>query len=128
MASSTSLPAIPTLSLEGAVDPAFHTEASASLARAYEEGHSVGNALLELRTLVMGYNAGIDRAREEVVNFLMGRIEVGAPAKTYQSATAIWGRWGKLAEELGRDQAQLALDAQVSRVDGRGNYARVISL
>ncbi|KAK4685960.1 translation initiation factor eIF-2B subunit epsilon, partial [Tremellales sp. Uapishka_1] len=112
MASSASLPAIATIDLD-AVPPAFHVEAAASLARAFDEGHSVENALLELRTLVMGYNAGIDRAREEVVNFLMSKISVGPGAKqVLESATEIWERWGKLAEELGRDAAQTAIDVQ----------------
>ena len=112
-ASDASLPNIPTLSLD-AVPPAFHVEASASLARAFVEGHSVENAMLELRTLVMGYNAGVDRAREEVTTFLMSKIDVssGVAAGVLKSATTIWSRWGTMAAGLAPDLTNIALDVQ----------------
>ena len=74
------------------------------------------NALLELRTLVMGYNAGIDRAREEVVWSLMSRIDVdgGAVGKILASATGLWARWGALAAGVSPDAINIALDVQVS--------------
>ena len=94
--------------------PAFHTEASASLARAFDEEHAVENALLELRTLVMGYNAGIDPAREEVTSFLVSRMDMGGgAAKVLLSATRIWERWGPLAAGLSPDLSNIALDVQV---------------
>jgi translation initiation factor eIF-2B subunit epsilon len=114
LASSTSLPDIPTLSLDSGPPPAFHAEASASLERAYEEDHAIENAMLELRTLVMGYNAGIDRAREEVVNFLLSKVDLeGGAAQVLASAVKIWARWGKLAEGLSPDPTNIALDIQV---------------
>lgn len=105
------------LNLNGGPSQAFYNEARSSLARAYEEGHSVPNASLELKTLVMGYNSGIDPAREEVVNFLMAKIPTeGGAAKILQTATALWERWGKLASGLARDGSDIALDAQTFAV------------
>lgn len=92
---------------------AFYTEARSSLARAYAENHSVENASLELKTLVMGYNSGIDRAREEVVNFFMSKISLdGGAAQILADATKIWGRWGAMAANLSRDLSDIALDIQ----------------
>ena len=108
---------MPSLSLDDGPPAAFYTEARASLARAYEEGHAVENARLELRTLVMGYNAGVDRARTEVDNFLMSQVKVeGGAAKALQSATAVWGRWGDILEGLAPDLTNVALDIQVGRL------------
>jgi len=114
IASSASLLNIPILSLDSGPPPAFHTEASASLVRAFDEGHAVENALLELRTLVMGYNAGVDRAREEVTRFLNSKVDTTGPAaKVLASATGIWGRWGAIAAGLSPDLTNIALDVQV---------------
>ena len=129
IASSASLPDLPSLSLD-VVPPAFFTEAAASLERAYEEDHSVENALLELRTLVMGYNAGIDRAREEVSRFLMGKIDFkgNAPA-VLKSATSIWSRWGEMTTALSSEPTNIALDAQafcVDNEDARGYFGIVL--
>jgi translation initiation factor eIF-2B subunit epsilon len=113
IASSSSLPDLPSLSLDAGPPPAFYSEARASLARAFDEGHSIENAILELRTLVMGYNAGIDRAREEVINFLLSRINIsGGAAQILASATSVFGRWGKLAESLTTDPTSVVLDVQ----------------
>lgn len=113
IASSSSLPNLPSLSLDAGPPEAFYTEARASLARAYDEGHSIENAILELRTLVMGYNAGIDRAREEVIHFLLSRVNVsGGAAQILASATSVFGRWGKLAESLTTDPTSVIIDAQ----------------
>lgn len=113
MASSDDLPDLPSLNLDAGPPEAFFSEAAASLARAYEEEHSVENALLELRTLVMGYNAGVDRAREEVVSFLMSKISLeGGAAKVLADGVRIWSRWGKLAEALSSDPTNIALEIQ----------------
>lgn len=105
------------LNLNDGPSEAFYTEARSSLARAYEEGHSVANASLELKTLVMGYNSGIDAAREEVVNFLMTKIPTeGGAAQILEKATALWERWGGLASGLARDGSDIALDAQTFAV------------
>ncbi|ORX35131.1 nucleotide-diphospho-sugar transferase [Kockovaella imperatae] len=128
-ASDDSLPDMPSLALD-AVPPEFHAEASASLVRAYEEGHSVPNALLELRTLVMGYNAGIDRARGEVTGFLMSKMDFSGPAASIlEHATQTWARWGGLAEGLSPDLTNIVLDVQaysVSHEDARPWFGVVL--
>ncbi|TXT04846.1 hypothetical protein VHUM_03929 [Vanrija humicola] len=92
---------------------AFFTEARSSLARAYDEGHSIENASLELKTLVMGYNSGIDTARTEVVNFLMSKVPgEGSAAQILGAATKIWARWGRLAVGLSRESSDIAFDVQ----------------
>ncbi len=101
------------LNLGGGPSKAFYTECQSSLERAYAEGHSVENAGLELKTLVMGYNSGIDAAREQVVNFFMNKISLeGGMAKILAQATQIWGRWGGMARNLSRDLSDIALDIQ----------------
>ena len=129
IASSASLPDIPTLSLD-AVPPAFHIEARASLERAYEEDHTVENARLELSTLTMGFNAGVDRAREEVTSYLMSRIDYsGTPITILASATATWARWGELASGLSSDPTNIILDAQkycVEDPSARGSFGIVM--
>ena len=111
-ASDDDLPEVSALNLN-ALDPRFHTEAAASLARAYEEDHSVDNARLEFRTLIMAYNAPLDDSRAAVSKFLMSQIDVSGPAaKILQSATSIWKRWGELATSLSNDNSNIALDAQ----------------
>ncbi|KAK8844800.1 hypothetical protein IAR55_006650 [Kwoniella newhampshirensis] len=114
VASSSSLPDIPTLSLDTGPPPAFYSEAAASLQRAFEEGHRIENALLELRTLVMGYNAGLDCAREEVVKFFVSKIDVssGSAAAILKSTMTVWSRWGPLAADLSPNLTNIALDTQ----------------
>ncbi|WVQ72225.1 hypothetical protein IAR50_001774 [Cryptococcus sp. DSM 104548] len=113
VASSTSLPDMPSLQLNAGPPPAFYQEAAASLQRAYEEDHKIENALLELRTLVMGYNAGLDRAREEVVKFFVSKVDVsGSAASILGSATKVFTRWGPLIANLTSDPTLMILDAQ----------------
>ncbi|GMK58734.1 hypothetical protein CspeluHIS016_0601760 [Cutaneotrichosporon spelunceum] len=91
----------------------FKQECQSSLQRAYAEGHAVQNATLELKTLVMGYDSGIDPAREQVVNFFMSRISLeGGMAQILANGTEIWGRWGDMAVNLSRDLSDIALDVQ----------------
>lgn len=101
------------LNIDDGPSDAFYSEARYSLERAFAEGHSVENAQLELKTLVMGYNSGIDAAREEVVNFFMSKTSIdGGAAKILGDATKIWARWGKMALNLSRDGSDIALDIQ----------------
>jgi translation initiation factor eIF-2B subunit epsilon len=114
LASDDDLDAVGHLNLNDGPAPAFFTECRASLARAFLEDHSIPNALLEIKTLVMGYNSGIDLAREEVVNSLMEQVPTeGGAAKILAAATAFWERWGGLAAALCRDTSEIALDVQV---------------
>jgi len=116
LASDADLEAVAHLNLNDGPAPAFFTECRASLTRAFAEDHSIPNALLELKTLVMGYNSGIDLAREEVVNFIMSRVPTeGGAAKILLAATALWERWGGLATSLCREPSEVALDVQVRK-------------
>ncbi|WVQ82809.1 hypothetical protein IAT38_004941 [Cryptococcus sp. DSM 104549] len=113
MASTDSLPDMPSLNLDAGPPPAFYSEAAASLARAYEEDHKIENAQLELRTLVMGYNAGLDRAREEVIKFFVGKITTTAgPEGNFRSAQSIFARWGPMIAGLSPDLTNIPLDTQ----------------
>lgn len=61
----------------------------------------------------MGYNAGLDRAREQVTNFLMSKIDTTQPVgEILKSSTSIFARWGPLAVGLSPDPVNLALDIQ----------------
>ena len=116
-ASDESMPDIPSLSID-AVPPAFYTEARASLERAYEENHEIENASLELRTLVMAYNAGLDRTRKEISSFLMSKVDVSGNAPTIlASVTKIWSSWGEMVERYTSDPTSIALDVQAFCVD-----------
>ncbi|WVO15131.1 hypothetical protein L204_102775 [Cryptococcus depauperatus] len=114
IASSTSLPDMPSLTLDAGPPQVFYREAADSLQRAWEEDHKIENALLELRTLVMGYNAGLDRAREQVINFLLSKVDASGPAASVlASSTKILSRWGGLITNLtGSNPVQIILDAQ----------------
>lgn len=112
MASSASMD-VANLNLDEGIPDAFYSEARSTLARALDEGHSVSNALLELKTLVMGYNSGIDAAREEVVNAIMGRISLdGGAGKILATSTELWERWAGMATGLSRDGSDIAMDVQ----------------
>ncbi|BEI83791.1 hypothetical protein CcaverHIS002_0403950 [Cutaneotrichosporon cavernicola] len=91
----------------------FKEECKISLQRAYTEGHTVQNASLELKTLVMGFDSGIDPAREQVVTFFMSQMSLeGGLAQILADATKIWARWGGMAVNLSRDGSDIALDIQ----------------
>lgn len=112
MASSASID-VSNLNLNDSVNPAFRNEARSSLTRALDEGHQVKNARLELKTLVMGYNSGIDAAREVVVASLMDRVSLdGGAAKILSSSTALWERWAELATSNSRGGSDIAMDVQ----------------
>lgn len=113
MASSDDLEGVAHLKLNDGPPVAFFSEARSSLARAYLEDHSIPNALLELKTLVMGYNSGIDLAREEVVNFFMSKCPTqGGAAKILGESTEIWERWGGMASSFSRDASEVAIAVQ----------------
>ncbi|KAG8895449.1 hypothetical protein FRC01_012355, partial [Tulasnella sp. 417] len=70
---------IPTISLDSTAD--FLSECRQSLDRAYQEGHSIDNAAIELKTLRMASNVPLKKVAESIVGFLVGKIElVDTPA------------------------------------------------
>lgn len=103
------------LNLGGALSQEFYTECQSSLERAYADDHTVANASLELQSLVVSFDLGIDAAREQVVSFFMGKISLdGGMAQILERATKVWRRWGGVAVKVTRerDLSDIVLDVQ----------------
>ena len=83
----------------------FKVEVTQSLERAFEEGHSVDNAAVELKTLRMASNVPLIRVREVIVAALVGRIRVvdpeEGPAKQKAEVEKVVERWGELVNKIG---------------------------
>lgn len=75
----------------------FSSEASASLDRAFDEGHTIDNASIELKTLRMASNVPPSSVRRVVVDKLMERCDASDVKKTGQ-----WlNRWSPLLNNIG---------------------------
>ncbi|KAG8900363.1 hypothetical protein FRC00_013264 [Tulasnella sp. 408] len=95
---------IPSMSLDSSAD--FMSECRQSLDRAYQEGHSIDNAAIELKTLRMASNVPLKQVAESIVGFLVGKIElVDNPAAQRGKVNAVVGRWGPLLTSIGWDDA-----------------------
>ncbi|KIO28123.1 hypothetical protein M407DRAFT_6891 [Tulasnella calospora MUT 4182] len=95
---------IPNISLDSSAD--FLSECRQSLDRAYQEGHSIDNAAIELKTLRMASNVPLKQVAESIVSFLVGKIElVDAPAAQRGKVGAVVERWGPLLTSIGWDDA-----------------------
>jgi len=83
----------------------FKVEVIQSLERAFEEGHSVDNAAVELKTLRMASNVPLTRVREVIIAALVDRIRVvnpeEGPAKQKAEVENVVGRWGELINKIG---------------------------
>ena len=83
----------------------FKVEVTQSLERAFEEGHSVDNAAVELKTLRMASNVPLMRVREAVIAALVDRIRVVSPeegpAKQKAEVEKVVERWGELINKIG---------------------------
>ncbi|KAG8883842.1 Aspartate aminotransferase, cytoplasmic [Tulasnella sp. 332] len=91
---------IPDLDLESASD--FASECRQSLERAYEEGHTIDNAGIELKTLRMATNVPLVRVADCVVSFLVGKIALAdAPAAQKANVKTVLERWGPLLTSIG---------------------------
>jgi translation initiation factor eIF-2B subunit epsilon len=111
-----------------AAESTFQKESHDSLNRAWEEGHSVDNALVEYRLLIKGLNADLDFSRKQVVNFMLDKSDLtsggGAP-KILATATSVFTRWGDLALQLAphpskagqNEPLKVVLDVQERCVD-----------
>ncbi|QRW00751.1 translation initiation factor eIF-2B epsilon subunit [Ceratobasidium sp. AG-Ba] len=75
----------------------FESECTQSLARAFEEGHTVDNAAIELKTLRMASNVPVSRVREVVGAFMIDRVGGGGRAELKK----IFARWGGLLQQIG---------------------------
>nr|XP_018266114.1 translation initiation factor eIF-2B subunit epsilon [Kwoniella dejecticola CBS 10117]OBR88272.1 translation initiation factor eIF-2B subunit epsilon [Kwoniella dejecticola CBS 10117] len=114
--SASTLPDIAPLNLGSGPREEFYIEARESLARAYEEDHKVENAALEMRTLVMGENAGQDAARSEILNFFLSKIPISSSTvagEILKETTRIFERWGGLVRSFSTtDYTLIAIDTQ----------------
>ena len=83
----------------------FKLEVTQSLERAFEEGHSVDNAAVELKTLRMASNVPLTRVREAIIAALVNRIRVvrpeEGPAKQKAEVEDVVERWGELINKIG---------------------------
>lgn len=83
----------------------FKVEVTQSLERAFEEGHSVDNAAVELKTLRMASNVPLTRVREAIIAALVGQIRVvnpeEGPVKQKAEVEKVVERWGGLITKIG---------------------------
>lgn len=81
----------------------FQAEVSASLTRAFAEGHSVDNAAVELKTLRMASNVPLRRVREAVVAGVIELIPLLPDSAAQQRAeiSRVIKRWGPLIDTIG---------------------------
>lgn len=99
---------------------AFTAEAQLTLERGYEEDYDVVNIGTEMGLLFPAYNAGVDSARKEIINFVLSKIELeGGAAKIMESATKMFGRWKPIFPKFTLDYTALVLDMQGYIVEER---------
>ncbi|KAL5533149.1 GCD6 [Sanghuangporus sanghuang] len=81
----------------------FQAEVSASLARAFAEGHSVDNAAVELKTLRMASNVPLRRVREAVIAGVVELIPLRTDSAVQQRTeiARVIKRWGPLINTIG---------------------------
>ncbi|KAN0063957.1 translation initiation factor eIF-2B epsilon subunit, GEF [Thecaphora frezii] len=83
----------------------FKTEAQASLERAFEEGHTVDNAAIELKTLRMASNVPLTEVRITVIPFVLSKCDADKPKETVETLD----RWGGLIQSVAADDEVDAL-------------------
>lgn len=125
MTDDSSLPDVMGLSIE-ASETKFQKESYDTLDRAWIEGHSVDNALVEYRLLIKGLNADWEFSRQQVVNYMLGKVDLssGVP-KILSSATSIFTKWGDFPLQLAphpskpgqNEPLKVVLDVQERCVD-----------
>ena len=97
---------IPTLALDGGSSADFNSECVQSLERAFEEGHTVEDAAIELKTLRMASNVDLKLVKDVLVSFLVKHINiVNDGAQQRAEVNKIIDRWGRLVSALGADDA-----------------------
>lgn len=88
----------------GYSDAEFRFECTQSLDRALEEGHTVENAAIELKTLRMASNVPITAVKEVVIAFLVSKIPLDDDQATQKKAVnAMIARWGGLLMAIGSE-------------------------
>lgn len=83
-------------------DAEFQFEVTQSLERAFEEGHSLDNASVELKTLRMASNVPLRKVREAVIASIVDNVKLvdGAAAQKGEIERMV-GRWGALINKIG---------------------------
>lgn len=99
----------------------FRDEAQASLERAFEEGHTIDNAAIELKTLRMASNVPLSEVRKIVIAFVLRKCDPEKP----REMVAVLDRWGGLIQTVAQDdqiealgvvQAFCATDAKYTKL------------
>lgn len=100
---------ITSLSLSGASggfsDADFRSECAQSLDRAFEEGHTVENAAIELKTLRMASNVPLTAVKEVITTFLVSKIPLKENDQAAQKkvVNGMISRWGPLLSAIGSE-------------------------
>lgn len=84
----------------------FLSECTQSLERSFEEGHTVDNAAIELKTLRMASNVALGQVRDVVVPFLLQRCLGVTPS----ALLLMIRRWGGLVASLTGDNEEAMVD------------------
>ncbi|KDQ60712.1 hypothetical protein JAAARDRAFT_190866 [Jaapia argillacea MUCL 33604] len=89
--------------LQAAAYREFRHEVNQSIERAFEEGHSVDNAAVELKTLRMASNVPISKVREAVIAGIVERIKLVADDAVGQrkEIAGVINRWGEMIDKIG---------------------------
>lgn len=96
---------VPTFNL-GESTSDFKSECIQSLERAFEEGHTVDNAAIELKTLRMASNVDLGLVKDVLVSFLVKHIPIVEDAAQQRTeVNKLISRWGRLVSALGADDA-----------------------
>jgi translation initiation factor eIF-2B subunit epsilon len=123
--------------LDGAAEKEFLTEVRLSLERAFDEGHSVENAAVELKTLRMASNVPIAAVRHAIIGAIVDRSALPAvegqehtAAAQRASITKFVQRWGALVNEIGGiDQVEAILQLQeqcAKDVERTGRFGQLL--
>ncbi|KAF9216927.1 hypothetical protein BGZ59_007318 [Podila verticillata] len=91
---------------EDAVNPAeeLDREVSATLERAFKDGHSVDIAALELNTLRMASFSNFHEMRKRIIPGVLRNIDVTAKPGSGKTAKEILARWGPLIGRMIHDE------------------------
>ena len=89
----------------GFSDADFRSECTQSLDRAFEEGHAVENAAIELKTLRMASNVPLTAVKEVITAFLVSKIPLkdNDQAGQKKAVNAMISRWGSLLSAIGSE-------------------------
>jgi translation initiation factor eIF-2B subunit epsilon len=89
----------------GFSDADFRSECTQSLDRAFEEGHAVENAAIELKTLRMASNVPLTAVKEVITAFLVSKtpLKDSDQATQKKAVNGMISRWGPLLSAIGSE-------------------------